>query len=506
MIDMNEENLFNLPYEVLAKVILNNYESFYVIDIETNAYVVYHESELNKTLHLTRNGKDFFKTLPVEAGRVIVEEDLPYVLKKLQKENLIKALKEQKYYSLIYRVKRVNKQVYHQLRAAFEYVNGKTYVFAGIHDIDSTHRLEIEGKKEINFRQHKERQYLNAILDTALAYIDLNVTADKVLEKSSDDRARSKLVKNIPSSKEIPEYSKLKDWFCKHLICRNVETFRIIGDRKNLLESYAHGEKRVSIFFSILREDGNDIPCKGVFYLYQADLTEDVHCLFLLYDLTEKQIRETLEEELKMSRMRNSASQMQPHFLYNALGSIQEVILFDSDYAAKLLEDFTIHLRSCIRAMNNDDPIPFSQELENVRAYVNIEKMRFGDKLKIHYEASAINFCIVPLSIQPLVENSIRHGIYERGNQGGTVNIRSWSDRDNWIIEVDDTGVGFDVDQFRRELLLGKRDSTGLRNIEFRLKQMMNARVTIKSKVGEGTKVTVYIPKGDAKNESDHCR
>jgi LytS/YehU family sensor histidine kinase len=156
-------------------------------------------------------------------------------------------------------------------------------------------------------------------------------------------------------------------------------------------------------------------------------------------------------------------------------------MLDDPEYASELLGDFTIHLRSCIRAMSNDDPLPFSQELDNIRAYVNIEKMRFGKKLNVEYDLQADEFGILPLSIQPIVENAIRHGIYERGLTGGTVTIHSGETEDNWVITVEDDGVGFDVDAYMKEMAEGSRDSTGLKNIIFRLEKVMGGHVDITS-------------------------
>ena len=252
--------------------------------------------------------------------------------------------------------------------------------------------------------------------------------------------------------------------------------------------------------FSSRTLQGEDQPCRKMFYLYRDNTTGDIMAFCVVYDLTEQQKKERelekLETELQMSRIRNSTSQMQPHFLYNALGSIQEVLQEDPQYASELIEDFTIHLRSCIRAMNSDAPQPFSMELDNIRAYVNIERMRFGEKLKIRYEIETDDFPIVPLSVQPLVENAIRHGIYQKGPAGGTVVLRTRDAGNAWQVEVEDNGVGFDVNTYRREAKSGKRDSTGLKNIIFRLDKVMHAHVDIVSTVGSGTKVTVTIPKG----------
>ena len=185
---------------------------------------------------------------------------------------------------------------------------------------------------------------------------------------------------------------------------------------------------------------------------------------------------------------------MQPHFLYNTLGTIQEIVLSDPVYASELIGDFSIHLRSCIRAMANDAPLPFDQELANIKAYVNIEKMRFGDKLNVLYNIRFRDFFILPFSVQPLVENAIRHGIYERGEQGGLVVIQTEKKEDTVQITVEDNGVGFDVEKFQTDLSEGRQDSTGLKNVIFRLDKMMHAKVKIESEVGIGTTVIITVP------------
>lgn len=222
---------------------------------------------------------------------------------------------------------------------------------------------------------------------------------------------------------------------------------------------------------------------------------------------TEKKL-EKLEIQLNESRIKISIGQMQPHFLYNALASIREVVLENPEYAADLIFDFTTHLRACIKSMASEEMISFSQEIENIKAYVNIEKMRFGDKMKVQYDIQECDFQIVPLSIQPLVENAIRHGLYERGNQWrGIVNICSYRQEDEIIIMIEDNGVGFDVEKIAKEIKCHERDSTGLQNLIFRFENLMKATVNIESVIGTGTKVTVKIPvKGETNSESDYCR
>lgn len=242
--------------------------------------------------------------------------------------------------------------------------------------------------------------------------------------------------------------------------------------------------------------DAMDVKCNTSGIIYGYSIVTDLH----EYKEVQKKLEIELEEtqnKLIDARIRNSYSQMQPHFLYNALASIREIVLDDPEYASDLIYDFTTHLRACIRSMSSDNLVSFTQELENIKAYVNIEKMRFGDKLNIQYDCSVTNFDIVPLSIQPLVENAIRHGVYERGFEGGQVIVRTSSVKNGFLVEVEDNGVGFDYQLIMDEVRNGKRDSTGLFNSIFRLEKLLRARVTVESQVGVGTKISITIPGGD---------
>jgi len=158
--------------------------------------------------------------------------------------------------------------------------------------------------------------------------------------------------------------------------------------------------------------------------------------------------------------------------------------------------------------MANDKPIAFSQEMDNIRAYVNIEKMRFGKKLEVVFDIQTSDFKVLPLSIQPLVENAIRHGIYQKGKEGGRVVIRTCEDDLRWIVQIEDNGVGFNVEKLQDEMAQEMSESTGLKNLTFRLKNVLNADIDLNSTVGEGTIVTVSIPKaeGDKQNEDNNSR
>lgn len=247
---------------------------------------------------------------------------------------------------------------------------------------------------------------------------------------------------------------------------------------------------------SLIVSDTMDAKQNSSGIMYGYSIVTDLSKYKELQEKTEAELQKT-REQLDLARIKNSNSQMQPHFLYNALASIREIILDDPEYASDLVYDFTVHLRACIKSMSNDNLIPFAQELENIKAYVNIEKMRFGDRLNVEYDCPETDFEIIPLSIQPLVENAIRHGVYERGADGGTVVLRTLRTSDNLLIQVEDNGVGFDFNTTMSEVKAGTRDSTGLFNLIFRFETLMKAKVTVESCVGNGTKITVAVPTGE---------
>ena len=490
----------SMDYELIAKALFENYETIYDINLDTNEYKSFHESDAYKKLQLDKCGEDFFEGLSGKIAEIIAPEDQAYVLRMLSKDNLIKGLEKEKYYTFFYRIRQDGKEIYHQIRAAFQPVNDSMHVFMGVKNIDFAMKQEEMHREELRAMQQKEVNHMKAVLASAAAYMEANLSRNIMLEKSDDHLDIDKrFIKKLPSLEEIPEYDKMHSRICENLIVENKKKYQEMGSRKYLLNCFEKGELRSSVSCSVYTNEGGIRPCKEVFFLYQEESTKDIHVFCVIYDLTQQQKaereREMLEQELKMSRIRNFTSQIQPHFLYNALGSIQEVMLMNPEYASDLLGDFTVHLRSCIRAMTKDEPLSFSQELENVKAYINIEKMRFGNKLKAHYELGNTRFSILPLTVQPLVENAIRHGIYGRGIKGGDVYIRTKETTDFWIVEVEDNGVGFDVDDFERKQRTGQGESTGIKNIKFRLEKVMGADLKVKSVPGEGSCITIYVPR-----------
>ncbi len=238
--------------------------------------------------------------------------------------------------------------------------------------------------------------------------------------------------------------------------------------------------------------DSYTIESIFIFYAISYLLIDMVYGLYDSFININKEMNE-LDESLQISKIKNLTGQMQPHFLYNALASIREIILEEPREAYDLLYDFTIYLRARIKLMSNENLIDFSQELESIRAYVNIEKMRLGDSLNVIYDLKYINFKIPPLCIQPLVENSIKHGF---SILKGKENIKIKTEKENEIIKIiiSDDGVGFDYNKTIKEIKEGKKNSTGLINTILRLEKMINAKVIIDSKTGIGTNIYIDIP------------
>ena len=195
-----------------------------------------------------------------------------------------------------------------------------------------------------------------------------------------------------------------------------------------------------------------------------------------------------MEAQLKESRISIMLSQIQPHFIYNTLGTIERMCLKDPQKAFDLVRNFTLYLRGNFSELDSVTPIRFAEELKHVEYYVNIEKVRFPD-MKLEYNVEVTDFVLPALSVQPLVENAIKHGLM-RLETGGTVLIHTYETSAHYFVEVKDDGAGFDT-----SLPLEEKNHVGLRNIRGRLKAMVNGDLIIESHIGIGTKAVIMIPK-----------
>ena len=195
-----------------------------------------------------------------------------------------------------------------------------------------------------------------------------------------------------------------------------------------------------------------------------------------------------LNAQLTESRVSTMMSQIRPHFIYNTLGSIEQLCNINPDKAGELVHNFAKYLRGNFGELDNPKPILMSQEMEHVRHYISIENVRFPD-MTFSFEMKSDDFHIPALTVQPIVENAIKHGLMKL-QKGGTIHVISYETDTHYCVTVEDDGVGFDTSVLRDE-----RKHVGIRNIRGRLKAMVNGTLEIESKEGVGTKVLIMIPK-----------
>ena len=200
-------------------------------------------------------------------------------------------------------------------------------------------------------------------------------------------------------------------------------------------------------------------------------------------------------KELTQSKLNTTILQANPHFVYNALGSIEYFCDTDPAAAKKMLDDFTKYLRSNSANLTNRPMIPFREELENLNAYLRIEMVRFPN-LIVEYDIDAEDFSLPCLSIQPLVENAIKHGIRKRDGEG-TVIVKTTGTPDFWQISIIDDGVGYSGTP------QDGRVHIGIENVRQRLALLCGGTLTVTGTEGQGTVAEIRIPKEREENSYD---
>lgn len=197
-----------------------------------------------------------------------------------------------------------------------------------------------------------------------------------------------------------------------------------------------------------------------------------------------------LKAELEQSRVAVMLSQIQPHFLYNSLTSVMDLCDRNPKQAKAAIADFADYLRGNLSSLKTENLISFRTELAHIEKYLRLEKLRFQDELEVVYDIQVQDFMLPALSVQPLIENAVKHGV-GRKIGGGTVSVHTYETENDYIIRITDDGVGFVEGEYADD------DSThvGIENTKKRLDMMMNARLEIESKKGEGTTACVLIPK-----------
>lgn len=205
-------------------------------------------------------------------------------------------------------------------------------------------------------------------------------------------------------------------------------------------------------------------------------------------------LRESTQEAIR-SEMAFLQAQIKPHFLFNALNVIIAQCAENPEQAIVLLMELSQYLRSSFDFHNRDQTVPLHKELELVRSYLSLERARFEERLQVEFDiAEQAKSLIPPLSIQPIVENAIRHGIMQRAN-GGMIKISIRTREKGILVVVEDNGVGMPHDQVEQILSnTGEAAGVGLRNIHRRLVSLYGSGLQISSEPDDGTIVSFQIP------------
>ena len=199
--------------------------------------------------------------------------------------------------------------------------------------------------------------------------------------------------------------------------------------------------------------------------------------------------REHEKDLMASQRIQIMMTQIQPHFLFNALNTIRALYSKDPSLADRTLEDFSTYLRQNLESLSQTDLVPVTKELEHTRLYAEIEVLRFPN-VRVEYRIEDESFTIPALTIQPLVENAIRHGV--RSRKDGLVTVSTVRESGAHRITVQDNGVGFEPEKTAS----GEGTHVGIRNVKDRVEQMCGGSMLLQSELWKGTSVTLLIPDG----------
>lgn len=206
--------------------------------------------------------------------------------------------------------------------------------------------------------------------------------------------------------------------------------------------------------------------------------------------LEQKTLVAQKEAEMAETKMELMMSQIQPHFLYNALSTISYLCTQNPGEAQRATNEFANFLRGNLQYIGSKSPIPFEIEMEHVRNYLSIEKRRFPDRLIIEQNIRSKDFMIPALTMQTLVENAVKYSVNAKYDPT-TVRIETQERPNENLVIIRDDGPGFDVNA----RLDNERRHIGLEGAKSRLKEMMDGYLEINSIIGQGTTVTIHIPK-----------
>ena len=222
-----------------------------------------------------------------------------------------------------------------------------------------------------------------------------------------------------------------------------------------------------------------------------------VRNFYNIYELSEVKLKEA-KLRLKDAELDLLQRQIRPHFIYNTMNAMSGLCKQDPAKADELINLFAKYLRSNIDTMGNKKLVTFREELDNVSCFVNIISIRYQEEYDIIYNLQVTDFEIPIFSLEPIVENAIVHGL-RNTSKDKYIFITTKREENKIHIVIKDNGRGFEPSKEHEHL------STGLKNVAYRLENLLQARLEINSQVGIGTSVDIWIPVKDNGNEYYLC-
>ena len=210
-------------------------------------------------------------------------------------------------------------------------------------------------------------------------------------------------------------------------------------------------------------------------------------CVFYYIWLHAQFVREHERALQAEQRIQIMMSQIQPHFLFNTISTISALCHTAPEKAARISETFGMYLRQNLKTLGTVGLVPFREELAHTQAYTDIEMTRF-ETMRLEYDIQDCDFSVPPLTLQPIVENAIRHGA--RTREDGVVRVCSRRTESAHEITVWDNGGGFDPKSIRE----GDSGHIGFWNVRERLERMCMGTMSIESGPEQGTTVTIHVP------------
>jgi two-component system LytT family sensor kinase len=306
----------------------------------------------------------------------------------------------------------------------------------------------------------------------------------------------------------IASSSKASNLFLKHQEIQSNATKKVltsgeilIFDRNSGFNDFSYSEEiiRSCIITPLFQDEKVSGTLKIYFKNNEKIAARKKYLAIGLSQLISTQLEISKIENLKaMARdaeLKALQNQINPHFLFNALNTTASFVRFNPSRAREIIIDLSTYLRHNLE--NSTKLVPLKKELEQVKAYINIEKARFQNRFEVIYDfdENLDDVRIPSLTIQPLVENSIKHGILKQ-RESGIVKITIKKEATKYLISIEDNGIGIDENIISN---LNKKieKNIGLKNVHNRLKLLYGKGLVIE-RLKKGTKISFYIDQEDA--------